>query len=564
MKTIDKAEEKRLIRAIESAISSTNQGVSPNDAISKVAKEEQFSPQFIHRMVESFNKSKAVHRLKEASEEERHKSFTLADADVVMSKVFNEPMLKAASAVAVADDFIPTFTFGIDKMMAGSMQKSAKEEKPARELRPEEVKHEARVRANLVYKQAHIVKAVQDKLHREVVSEKYALDQAIERACDLILPMSNAEFRKVAQNVHNGYPQTGNTLVKVFSQKTRKPMGDIQKTANAVVFPTREPYITIGKIYEHAEKLAAAENECKMFEKESLNFLSSSAANALGNLATPGERSLGEALQGVVKKKTLDSDEILDPEFYNRLRELDARRSLSKLVLHDPDLRNYKYSDIVKAYNSSVSSVPEAANNPTVLKTLVMKNLESSGIKDVVELSQEQTLSQSMLKAEKDREKLRQDRMAEDEAEPEQPAAQNIYTTADEMRNRLKNNQNIEERARSLTEGISRTADHRSADIKRLKEKKELAQLKKGITAEEEDKWRAEAMNILRKGNPKNPMDMSVLGRFSTGGSHSPSVSPASTVEEMARDLRDIHTLPTSEWTDTLRTRGRHQYGVIK
>ena len=51
--------ENRVIGAVERAIELTNQGQSPNDAIAKVAAEQQLGPELIGRMAEAFNKSKS-------------------------------------------------------------------------------------------------------------------------------------------------------------------------------------------------------------------------------------------------------------------------------------------------------------------------------------------------------------------------------------------------------------------------------------------------------------------------------------------------------------------------
>lgn len=553
MKTIDKAKEKRLIGAIDKAISFTNDGMTPTDAITKVAGEEQLSPPFIHRMVEAFNKSKSMHRLKEASADTRHRPFSLADADKVLENIYGSGSMQKSASAGTAVGFNPSFSFGIDKMMRANIQKTAAA--PVEET-PKDPEHEARVLKVALYKQAHAVEGARKKLHDEVLQHKYAFEQSIERACEVLLPLSNRAFRKVAQVIVNGYPSTGDRLVKVLSQKTRKPAEGLQKTANAVVFPTKEPYLTIGKIYDCAEKLAAAENRCNTFEKEALNFLSSLSANALANLAAPGEERLGESLQGARKRKTLKTDEVLDPVFYNRLRELDARRALMKLVLHDPDLKNYKYEDIVNAYNSSVGSVPEASGNPVVLKTLVLRNLESSGIKDVVELAQEQQLSQSMAKTEKDRETVRQAQEMQDEEKPEQPTAKNIYTTGENLKARLGTGTTMEDRVRSISEraGQIRQAASDTEDRPRVSDSP--------YAGDEEDmeQWRKMAMDDVLKGGRHGSRGIpDILGAWHDGTTHS-GYEPAASIEEVAEDLRDLYTNPPHLQNPRSRIRGKSQY----
>jgi hypothetical protein len=66
------------------------------------------------------------------------------------------------------------------------------------------------------------------------------------------------------------------------------------------------------------------------------------------------------------------------------------------LVLYDEDLRDYNYSDLVKAYNASVSTVPEAYDNPVILKNLMVRNIQSSGIKDPFEIGQELKIDKNL------------------------------------------------------------------------------------------------------------------------------------------------------------------------
>jgi hypothetical protein len=468
MSTIDRAEEKGLIGAIDRAISFSNKGLSPTEAITKVAREEQMTIPLIHRAVEAFNKSKAMFRLKEASADTRHHPFSLADADDVINSIYGSEQ-KTASAEDSGEPFNPSFSFGIDQMLTNNFQKVASKDDTEKPLSSDDVTR-ARYKAQMLLKQASVVEAVQSKLHNEVITQKHAFEKAVDRACEIILPMSTREFRKVAQVVVNGYPDTGNKLVNVLKTKTRKDIAPLQKTANAAVFPAREPYLTIGKVYEYAEKLASAENEARLFEKEALNFLTSLSANALANFARPGEQGLGESLQGVGKKKTIDYDEVLDPVFYNRLHELDARRSLMNLVLHDPDLKDYKYSDIVKAFNSSVGSVPEIIDSPTGLKTMVMRNLESSGMKDVVELAQEQQLSQSMAKSKKDRMAVEEAQRPEDEPDPEKREAVAPFSTEQSLKDNLKTT-TLSDRAERISKGFG---DVKDTGLKEMSERRKV------------------------------------------------------------------------------------------
>jgi len=541
MKTLGKDEERKLVSAIERAIMYTNKGQSPNDAITKVAKEDKLTPPFIHRMVEAFNKSKSVYTMKEASESDRHKPFELANADVIVSNVYAPAVEKEAADVTPLN---LGFRFGVSQMFSapGTMQKSA--------TAHVQTEKDLRDTVNQFFKQASIAEGVLRKLHTDTTNTRYEFEKALEKVAEHVLGMPDKMLQKVAQNVVNGYPGTGKQLMAIIRNKTRRSIPELNKTANAVIFPATEPYIAISQVYEYAEKLASCEREEDKFEKETRglkkeakNFLETMSANALANIAAPGEITLGESLQGTPVKKKIDSDELLDPEFYNRLKSYDAKRALMSLFLYDKDLKDYKYSDIVEAYNTSVGSVPEAQLNPVVLKTLMMKNLESSGIKDVFELSQEQALAQNMTKADKER------RMLQVMNRPvEQPEERRVaITNADTNKGK-----SFEERANAISQGMSGMA-------KSLKpsDKKDLApQPGDGID------WHQMAIDtVLKGGNKKAPMNTAILQGWLDPNDKN-TIPLATTIDDIARDLKVIHTRPRNEWGEA-GIRGDKQFGII-
>jgi len=55
------AQERKVMRGIDKAISHTRKGISPNKAMIKVARELDFTPEITKRACEAFNKSKSVY-----------------------------------------------------------------------------------------------------------------------------------------------------------------------------------------------------------------------------------------------------------------------------------------------------------------------------------------------------------------------------------------------------------------------------------------------------------------------------------------------------------------------
>ena len=381
--------EDRLIKSVEKAIVLSKQGLSPTDAIHKVAVEEQLTPPFIQRITEAFNKSKSVNFLKESSVEDRAKCFSLADGSEVIGRIYGPETQKEAAA----EFKLPVLDYSRRDIKPETMDKvaSLRDERAAVPMHPGSA-------LRLAENYRDVREGVRNKLYTNMIQEKYAFEQSIESVVEQIAPMTDTQLRKVAQLVTNGYPVTGTKMLRVFEKKLSREVPVMEKTAHSVTFPTKEPYLSISKVYECAEKYARASVEYANFQKQAEGFLSSLVANTAANVGAAqigGPSQLGEVLS---KKKVDDKsvEELLDPQYYNRIKELDAKRNFMNLVLYDDDLKDYNYSDLVKAYNSSVSVVPQAYDNPVILKNLMIRNIQSSGIKDPFELGQEMKLDKGM------------------------------------------------------------------------------------------------------------------------------------------------------------------------
>jgi hypothetical protein len=394
MDQISRHEEQDLIGAVEQAIRLTHDDMSPTDAIMKIASDRQFGPEKIKRMAEAFNKSKSVHVFKTAGEEDRAQPFELANADTVIQKIFS-PEQKVASGFQLPEGDFTTIDFNF----VDDFQKSAKEggEEPLH-ISETDLKTIDRMAKQAKIEHAQFCDGMQEQLRMKVQEHKYDFEVTLDKIASYMQPLPDSAVQKIAQYVVNGYPTSGKGLLSLLANRSRREIPILEKTANAIVFQTREPYLSISQLYTSAEKMAAAEIEFDMFEKKSAEpFMSSIAANTIANML--GGMGLNpEEMSKVMgsKKKSVSVEEDLDPTFYNRLKSHDAKRTFMTLALYDPDLKGYKQADLMRSYNSSVGSVPEAYNKPEILKNLMIRNLQSSGIKDPFELKQEAEISKAL------------------------------------------------------------------------------------------------------------------------------------------------------------------------
>jgi hypothetical protein len=377
MNTLSPDGEKALVTAIEQSIRLTHDGLSPNDAITKVAQDNQFGPELIRRMAETFNKTLSVHKFKTAGvDDDRAQVFDLADAGVIIQNIY-EPSEKIASAFS-----LPVGDFSEDVLSAPVMEKTA------RAVDPGTVE---RLTAQAHIEQGHIRKGIQDQLRLESRKHKLAFDTGLDDLCEHCAPLSPRAFQKTAQFIVNGYPTTGPSLLAIVASRTTHDLGDMEKTANAVVFPRLEPYLTVSRIYDAAEKMAASEIAQHAFDKEGDGFFSSLASNTLANLA-PG----GPTLIPNVKKKPESIEDELSPEYYNRMKSQDVKRTFTLLSLYDDELKQYEFPELVRAYNNVVQINPDAYKSPPILRNLMIKNLQSVGVKDPYEIKTELEVAKLM------------------------------------------------------------------------------------------------------------------------------------------------------------------------
>ena len=450
MQMLSPKEENDLVSAIEQSIGLTHSGLSPNEAIIKVASSKKYGPEKISRMVEAFNKSKSVHVFKSASQEDRAQPFDIADTQEILRSMYAPSSKEASQAfelppISFADTATECLSSGDDKETSRAcMDKRASLEEFNRTAdlflnnkdQGGELSAETQETCNRLLKQAcKEQEAVTNKLREEirmrVQFHKLAFERALDDVCEYMAPLTPRGLRKVGQYIVNGYPTTGKGLLDIIEHKSRVTFPEMSKTANCVTFPTQEPYVSINKLYTAAEKMAKAEVELEIFidkQAASGEFGSNFAANALANfLAGAGVSSdkIVDAMSARKRVKSLE-EEMLDADSFNTMRGQEAKRTFILLSLYHPELKNYSHADLLKAYNSAVSSVPEAYNKPEVLSNLMAKNLESSGLKDPFELKQEADISEMLRKREQSEAaevQARKDRLKDMEPAPPTPVS---------------------------------------------------------------------------------------------------------------------------------------------
>lgn len=380
MDRISTADQTKLHASAQKVATYSAGGLSPTEALFKVASEDKLTPIMIQRAAEAFNKSKSVdHFIKTAAGDDRAKPFPLADPGAVITQVYT-PQQKVAHQTALPKgDFT---TVNMDPVKAIEKVASAAESIQVTKL----LKHSA---DNMIEKHASLCTRFSMQLDEKLGITKLAFNRAIEKACEEIQTVPENELHKIAQLVTNGYHKDSDKLASkmlaVIGKMTRREFPTVEKTANAAVFPNRQPYIALNHVKEAAFAYDADLKARTILQKE----------------ADIGKQLYEEYIKsrqigGPEQQSTDVLMDIVDPEIINNLNKQKARTRLMELMLHDEDIKNYDVDSVLKAYQNTVGSVPKAVERPTVLKNLMLKNIESGGRKDIFELGQEAKLDKDI------------------------------------------------------------------------------------------------------------------------------------------------------------------------
>ena len=390
MEVLASNEQNRLIGAIEQAIGHTKAGLTPNAAIEKMARAEGYNPQFIDRMVQGFNKAKAVHHMKEASAAHRHESCQLADSKVIISNIY-QPKQKEASV----DFHIPNSLDKVD--FSSKLEKTAALVNTIPKSYNPELTAASYARA--LQAQSDFFGKLEKIAAAEQATHRHKFMRALDTICDYCRPMTDRELQKTARKAVNVYPGVGDRMMNLVAHKIGRvlPEESLQKTASGHIFPAKEPFLSMQEVYQSAKLMADAEVWHTHISKEaagSLGMTRSFLANAAASKLT---RPMTEALGQEDIKSEDSADDVLDSNYFNKSKALEAKRALYDMMLNDDKFKAYDHSQMVGAWNNLAGSHPRLlTENPAAASALMLQQLETGGRRDLHEIEQAQKLEKNL------------------------------------------------------------------------------------------------------------------------------------------------------------------------
>lgn len=420
MEKMSKEDEARILRALENVVQMTNRGVSPADALHKVAEAERFGPQVIQRMVEAYNVSKTLSHMKHAKGPDRADSFPLADAAPVLEKMYPERVLspreKAASVfrpVEYVDNRDVNFIDRMSKLAMKLPKVKAPESLPRdRDAAARRVMHK---RAVLQRQHAQAKSEYRDQWRR--------LQEHTKAAARYFRCIPHLPFDQVEHNVVGDHGEIGKAAMDlVFQQAHIKEARYVHTTSearayDASVYPYPEIKTAIG-LARGLEKLASEAVDAEMaldsfelahgFKKKAecrpgvLDDLFS-ALPYEDNALVPFEKSardtedmLFSGGMRAFKLKEPDADslqtkaisEVYNPAHEEELRSIKVKAMLNDFLSNDPIMSGQSPEKVLHVYNQISSVMPQVAGEPTVLRGLMRRMLQQQEVIEPHEIKQ--------------------------------------------------------------------------------------------------------------------------------------------------------------------------------
>jgi len=388
--------ETRLIQAGKDMVRHADSGLTPNEALEKVAIAYSFGPDFIDRVGQLYNTSCTLRQMADTKgQEKRAIEHALADPGAVVEKLF---AAQTSEKVAEADNMVKASLYE-DPMAvsSGHLTKAAFESEQAPVY--------GRDPAQLLKRSFNLLSGL-DQDVRNLDTRVFGLSERR----SLMLQKAAAHFRRdgaepfgeVESRIKSAYGVVGGAAIEVLwasmggakklhkraeaepsrtlyvpDQTPYRELTEVIKTSNELVKARKQHEAaeavaadTRKDIFKRASRLAGGEEEG--LDKEAgistaLEF--KGVTELIDNLVD------GNDAESAQNKAVTNS---LDPSHEANLRSIHAQSVFQNLMAGDPVIGQYDPSEVADAYNEISTLAPRISNQPAVLRGYLRRFLESS------------------------------------------------------------------------------------------------------------------------------------------------------------------------------------------
>lgn len=424
MRQLSKEAEARLLAALEKAAELVNTGETPNNAIVKIAKDENMPAGHVRLMVHAYNTGRTT-KQRELGESaiEKAADFQLADADTILDTLYPAVAKTAAEitrdAVVSTEYAVPPTGFLARRAVMSRKVASALPEKTWTPYPRDE--HAAAMRD---YSEKKAAKLASEELRRQATEAYSKAAAAMEQLHDYFRRPGNMSFQDAVRETELRYGETGVSVLKKVAAvyPHLEKQADTGKTHFGDCVPCKMAQAAVEAIetYVAAQqklpqpKTAEAKPAAEVVTgsilynpvEESLELKKADASSPIPTTPTGLTRQLGQQLyEGagsyIKQPETMMKDtfrEITDPEHERKLRNIRAQSVVTDLMTNDPVISGHDPREVANAFNELAEIAPNFMDSTATVQALLRKRLESGQLAD---FDIKQLLELEKMKAEK-------------------------------------------------------------------------------------------------------------------------------------------------------------------
>jgi hypothetical protein len=435
MQTLNQSEEDRLLQAVKQAVDYVdNEGLHPDDALTKVARDLQLKPGFVRSAVSAYNNGRQVAQFRSGTDIlTKLAEFPLADYDKIYRNIWGGTVKQAQDACQTPQRISPEYSAPPGFIRNREREKLAAMDllplRPA--LPPLSPEHQAAIEKHASDRRMQQAFG-QYKLaqqHWETARAKHAHAHDVVRArLGLLrnyfakLAMDRLPFDVFETAVETYHGAAGKSLVAYLAhafpkekraadsrQRWDRPLNRAAEPFSFVtgcIDAARQVQVTKTALDESWQNYQRALEAVAPFaqppspqnlnpfalvepgEKQAFFGMAGGAAVASGTRALL-DRALGPQATGDQVEKTWLALE--NPSHENELRRIRSETMLAELMNdRDSPISGYQPHEVYRAYNELSQIAPRAAEQPAALRTLLAKrlagNLEPFEIQEITNL----------------------------------------------------------------------------------------------------------------------------------------------------------------------------------
>lgn len=416
MSKLSKADEGRILDALDVVRGHLDNGMTPNDAITKTASDYQLRPAFVQLMINAVNTGQTNQHRRDAGNDpiKAAEEFPLADPNVILERLYPT---KCKTASEVHREQAVSAEYGCQ---AGAER--LWQEKAAADKRGNYTPDWTRLNGELIKKPlpypvlaAEMMKKAMGEVERAKLridttrrEAQQAFDKASAVVCELVdyfQKSASLPYSEVSANAIKVFGKKAEGLMKMVGNQLNHNVKKASANFNRPIDYTKAPYKLVkdclvysaeyqqkrAKYVDTAKEASAAmEKAVRPFAlhpvvtgsvlDEGTSWFSKIGAAppspGLGLIGTIGKiNDMGHAWSRNDAAKTQDklTNELLDPAHEAELRNIQAQAMLTKLI--SGPFSRYDPEDVLSAYNRVSPFIPEAAQHEALAQDAIQKQL---------------------------------------------------------------------------------------------------------------------------------------------------------------------------------------------